>query len=166
MHQKLIDSEDVVLAVDPGKSGAIARIGRGKLFCWRDFKSFDDIALRMVDAVRDCEPKYLIAEFVHAMPGQGVTSMFSFGKATGFALGALKARLPGKDIEEVTPQKWQGYWRERYGPPKGTPFDSRALARLLFPDLADTFFRRKLDHNSADAALIGLWKLAQANLNN
>lgn len=44
-------------------------------------------------------------ERVGAMPGQGVTSMFSFGENYGFIRGLLAAsRIP---YERVTPQKWK-----------------------------------------------------------
>jgi crossover junction endodeoxyribonuclease RuvC len=44
-------------------------------------------------------------ELVHAMPGQGVTSMFSFGETTGIILGVLGAL--GHIPVRPTPQRWQ-----------------------------------------------------------
>ena len=44
-------------------------------------------------------------EHVGAMPGQGVTSMFSFGENFGFIQGLLKAN--GIPYELVRPQKWK-----------------------------------------------------------
>ena len=39
------------------------------------------------------------------MPGQGVTSMFSFGKSAGFIEGVLQAlRIP---YQLIPPQKWK-----------------------------------------------------------
>jgi len=49
-----------------------------------------------------------IIESVHAFPGQGVTSMFSFGRNYGFLRGVLVSlRIP---FIEVTPQKWMKYF--------------------------------------------------------
>jgi hypothetical protein len=61
----------------------------------------------------------------------------------------------------VTPQKWQNYFRAKFGIPKEEAFDSRALASKLFPAMTDVFFKRKKDHNSADAALMAVWKSEQ-----
>ena len=44
-------------------------------------------------------------EQVSAMPGQGVTSMFNFGKGFGWILGTLEAySVP---YELIRPQKWK-----------------------------------------------------------
>ena len=48
----------------------------------------------------------LYIEKVSAMPGQGVTSMFSFGKATGKIEGICEA-LTGLEAKEVAPTKWK-----------------------------------------------------------
>lgn len=153
----LLQSAKTVLAIDPGQSGAAVRLGGGKLTARRDFKCRHDIAL----AIRELAPAdYAIMEFVHAMPGQGVCSMFSFGRASGVADGALALALPGVPVEEVTPQKWQNYYRALLNIPRETEFDSRAIATQLFPDYAD-LFKRKKDHNTADAVLIAAWKLLQ-----
>ena len=157
---ELIHKPVSVLAVDPGLSGAIARIGRGEVFVARDFKTLKDIA----DCVRQTasfrSPDHIVVEQVGAMPGQGVCSMFSFGKSTGTAFGSLWYGYPDAVIEEVHPIRWQNWFRSLYGPPKGTPFDSRELALRLLPGHAE-LFKRKKDHNTADACLMALWKLAQ-----
>lgn len=44
-------------------------------------------------------------ESVHAMPGQGVSSMFSFGKSAGYIEGVLEAlQIP---YQLVHPKKWK-----------------------------------------------------------
>lgn len=58
-------------------------------------------AMMRVDAV----DAFVVVEHVNAMPGQGVTSCFSFGQNFGFILGLLTAfRIP---YELVRPQKWK-----------------------------------------------------------
>lgn len=145
----------VILAIDPGLSGAVCRLSEGSLHLRRDFKSLPDIA----KAIHILSPgvTHTVIENVHAMPGQGVCSMFSFGRAAGVADGALALCFPELVIESVTPQKWQNWFRAKYGIEKGQEFNSRELAVKIFPDKAE-LFRRVKDHNSADAALMAVWK--------
>jgi crossover junction endodeoxyribonuclease RuvC len=147
--------------VDPGLSGAIALVGRGRFEVRRDFKTLKDIADGILELLFRAEPDHLIIEQVGAMPGQGVCSMFSFGKSTGVALGALWAKHPRMTIEEVHPIRWQNWFRKTCNIPRPIPFDSQALAAKLLPAHAELFTARKKDHNTADAVLIGLWKLSQ-----
>lgn len=51
------------------------------------------------------ESPVCVIESVHAMPGQGVTSMFTFGRGYGFLLGVLMSH--SFKIVTVTPQRWQ-----------------------------------------------------------
>lgn len=143
-----------VLAIDPGLSGAVVRLSDGELLARRDFKKLADIAAAVALLAPGVDRA--VIELVHAMPGQGVCSMFSFGRSTGVAYGALFSNLSGGDIVEVSPQKWQNYYRSRLNIPKGTLFDSREIATRLLPAHAHLFARKK-DHNTADAALMALW---------
>lgn len=159
-ESELIKSEHCVLAVDPGKSGAVWKIGRGMFTGYRDFKENKEIAL----AIRDLAPgtTHGVIELVHAMPGQGVCSMFSFGRAAGVADAALWLCLPaGCAVVEVTPQKWQGFFREYFEISREEVFDSRVIAARLFPVMASAYLARKKDHNSADAILMAVWQLQQ-----
>lgn len=167
----------ISLAVDPGMSGAIALYDpvHHDLALFRDFKSIPHLvnyakaAYRVAAESYPDQPIHRIIEFVHAMPGQGVSSMFSFGKSTGAAFGALYT-LSIDPIEEVTPQKWQA-WVKKYVPlqsysrnlcvellykPDFEKFDSRVYAVSAFPRHAE-FFERGKDHNSADASLMALY---------
>ena len=148
----------IILAVDPGLSGAVARLESGIIQLRRDFRILPDIACAIRDLSVGCT--HAVIENVHAMPGQGVCSMFSFGRAAGVADGALALSLPSIEVEAISPQKWQNFFRARHGIPKDQDFDSRALALEIFPIMAP-YFSRKKDHNSADAALIAVWKAFQ-----
>ena len=154
-EKELLNASAVVLAVDPGLSGAVCRLGGGHFDILRDFKKLPDIAF----AIRalSCGLTHAVIELVHAMPGQGVCSMFSFGRAAGVADGAL-ALCAGVPVEQVTPQKWQQFFRQRLAIPKETPFDSRTIASTILP-LSATYLMRVKDHNSADAILLAAWKL-------
>ena len=155
-----------ILAIDPGKSGAVARLSvKGSLMLQRDFKCEEDIAEGLIQLYQPGDE--LVAENVHAMPGQGVCSMFSFGTAFGVARGAAyvlehAGRGAGGTIPKgvflVSPQAWQNFFRRHCDIPKGTLFQSRDLAGAIWPHYAETWFRRKKDHNSADAALMAAWR--------
>ena len=92
--------------------------------------------------------KLVVIERVGAMPKQGVTSMFSFGRALGVVEGVVAAlALPR---EWVTPQVWQRALK------LSNPDNARQLATDRFPSFAQ-HFARKADEGKADAALIGLY---------
>lgn len=87
-------------------------------------------------------------EKVHAMPGQGVRSMFTMGVGFGVWRGILGTlAIP---VEEVTPQRWQKMMLDGMGKGKDA---SRLRATQLFPHLADQLSRKK-DHGRADALLL------------
>lgn len=155
----LINAPTTVLAVDPGLSGAVCKMGRGEFVLIRDFKTFPDIAKAIQKLSYGVS--HAVMEFVHAMPGQGVCSMFSFGRAAGVADGALALCLPeGCESLQVSPQKWQNFFRTRMNIPKSTEFDSRLLASKLLPNFLP-FFLRKKDHNSADATLMAICRMVE-----
>jgi crossover junction endodeoxyribonuclease RuvC len=88
----------------------------------------------------------VILERVGAMPGQGVTSVFSFGRSFGILEGVLASeRIP---FTIVTPQEWQ-----KAAGVRGGKDGSRMRAGELFPNYANLFARKK-DDGRADAALM------------
>jgi crossover junction endodeoxyribonuclease RuvC len=91
-----------------------------------------------------------VVEQVGARPGQGVTSMFSFGQGFGTLLGVLAAL--GVRHRLVTPASWK-----RQAKLTGQDKDAaRALALKLWPERSSDF-QRKADVGRADAALIGFF---------
>jgi crossover junction endodeoxyribonuclease RuvC len=144
----------VVVGIDPGVSGAVVRLQGGELTVARDFKGADDVVAAVVRMVPGAD--FTVVEQVHAMPGEGVCSVWTFAFATGVAVGSATAvgRLP---VQRVAPQRWQKWYREGLELPKA-PFKllTQSVAARLFPQQAE-LFRRKKDHNTADAALIALW---------
>jgi len=102
------------LGIDPGKTGGLAIVdyldGKYNLISFIPMPlagndvAFGTIAEYLYDyAVDDC----IIAgiEDVHAMPGQGVTSMFKFG----FVTGGIHGILATLEIQtyKISPQKWK-----------------------------------------------------------
>ena len=98
-----------------------------------------------IDRLTGIEAAYL--ESVHAMPGQGVSSVFSFGKSVGIIEGVLAAlNIP---LVMVTPQRWKKN-AKLIGKDKDA---ARTLAIQLYPELSDRLSRKK-DIGRADAILI------------
>jgi hypothetical protein len=162
-EQELINAPECVLGIDPGLSGAVVKLGRGCLECRRDFKGLSDIA----DAIQELSEGADTAaiEFVHSFPGQGSVSVFGFGRSVGVAFGALFCAGFGgaKPLEEVVPQVWQRYFRERCHLEKSALFDSRTLAEKIVPESAP-FLQRVKDHGTGDALLIAAYRLLQGPL--
>lgn len=157
----LVSSPLRVIAVDPGKSGAVVRIGRGCFDVRRDFKTLQDISQAIGDLAPGCD--YGVIENVHAMPGQGVVSMFTFGKATGVAFGALFLTLAkSSPLLEVAPLKWQNFFRAEMGVDKSVAFHSPSIAAKLFPNFSPPYLQREKDHNTGDAILLAAWCLFQS----
>lgn len=95
-----------------------------------------------------------IVEEVGARPGQGESSLFTFGLCVGTILGAVSAHKV--QIELVTPQKWKGSSRLG-GLSKDAAKDAaRSLATELWPD-HKALFRVKKNHGLAEAALMARW---------
>jgi crossover junction endodeoxyribonuclease RuvC len=139
-----------ILGIDPGASGAIA-------FYFTDAPdrvSVHDVptvdgaisSALLADLIRTHGPSIAVIEAVSAMPGQGVSSMFNFGKAFGQAIGVVGTlKIPA---HFVTPSKWKKHFRL-----SSDKEECRARALQLFPACAASFARKK-DHGRAEAALI------------
>lgn len=109
-------------------------------------KLFRDV----LEAVERSNPRFVVhVEKVSAMPGQGVTSMFSFGRNFGQWEGVIASL--GCEVHYVTPQRWKKAMLA--GQPKGKEI-ARMRALQLFPYLAD-HLKRKKDDGRAEALLIG-----------
>jgi crossover junction endodeoxyribonuclease RuvC len=148
------------IGIDPGLSGAIVILSPENL------KIFDmptmtvernGKAKRQVSAPELAEMLYLYSgrdchvycERVSAMAGQGVTSVFSFGRSFGMIEGILAAfKMPVTFVPPAT-------WVKAVGRGQGKDA-SRARAMELFPSDQDQFKRVK-DDGRADAALIAYW---------
>lgn len=154
----------VILGIDPGASGGLAffNLERGLLDVFdmpivevkRGGRSKKEVSPQMLQAIigaRRVHGAYL--EKVGAMPGQGVSSMFQFGRSVGMIEGVLATLLIPTSY--VTPQKWQKEVGARGGKDA-----SRARAAELFPAYAANFQRKK-DDGRADAALIAFYGAQQ-----
>lgn len=145
-----------IIGIDPGITGAIALLDDGHAVRVLDMPAFVVRKKRKVSGLvlhdqllqmKDGGAETVYIEDVSARPGQGVTSMFSFGYSLGVAEGVVTAlKLP---LIRVRPTAWK-----RRAGLVGCPKDaSRGLAIEMFPNLAEDLSRKK-DCGRADALLI------------
>ena len=150
------------IGIDPGLTGAISLFdSQGELVDVWDMPAIQaprgkgnivspqllaDIFQNDLNASNAIETAYI--EQVSAMPGQGVSSMFKFGRCAGLIEGVVAAF--GISIEYVTPQKWKKHF-SLIGKDKDA---ARQLCLERYPHNA-RLFKRKKDIGRADAVLIG-----------
>lgn len=92
------------------------------------------------------KPDVAVVERVGAFPGQGVSSVFAFGRAYGTILGVLGAA--GVQVRLITP----AVWKRHYKLPAREKEKSRQRAIELFPNVSG--LARVKDHNRAEALLL------------
>jgi len=150
------------LGIDPGLSGALAFFDPSA----NELEIFDTpthaitvnskkknlIDMHQMANIIDCrssDVKMAAIEEVGAMPGQGVTSMFSFGFTAGATQMAVIAN--GVGLMLVRPAVWKkamGVTADKDG--------ARRIASRLMPKHSAKWTRAK-DDGRAEAALIALW---------
>jgi crossover junction endodeoxyribonuclease RuvC len=140
----------VVIGIDPGISGAVAAVdaATGGLVWVEDMPALDKHvnAAALADLL---EGEVIVAaavEAVHAMPKQGVSSSFNFGRSYGVVLGVLAAL--NTPVVHLRPAQWKkalGLSADKSA--------SRRMATDLWPAQAEQFKRVK-DDGRAEAALI------------
>lgn len=95
------------IGIDPGKSGAICLLLSDYVepcSLYTRFYAFDEGVYVDVLASLPRHDSLCILEKVHAMPKQGVSSMFSFGQNFGFIQGVLLTlKIP---FQLVEPRTW------------------------------------------------------------
>lgn len=136
----------IYIGVDPGKRGGYAAITDGiETVCqWDDEQFVKD--MRMLS-----KNKCVAAvEKVGAMPGQGVTSMFSFGQSYGFILGVLRAFGIGYQLIPPT------VWKREFGLLHAEKYGSVEVCKRLFPgvNLLPTERCRKESDGMGDSLLL------------
>jgi len=141
----------IYIGVDPGASGAIACLS-DSMAQWysvcrlketeRDIADWLEEILGFWHGVLTGYPRKAWIEKVHAMPRQGVSSTFKFGRSYGYCRGLLIAK--GIPFEEVSPQTWQ---KALGCLSRGDKNVTKARAQQEFPWI-------KITHATADALLI------------
>ena len=119
----------VYIGIDPGKNGGYAILVRPFI----STQPMDEkIFVREMHEISKAYPSENIRcclEKVGAMPGQGVTSMFSFGKNAGYIEGVLTAL--GIRYQLVVPRRWKAEFGLT-----GSKADSIEVCRRLFPGVS------------------------------
>lgn len=154
----------VWIGIDPGLSGAVGIASSG--FVGRTTYEVVDVPTLAITVGKHTRRDYVIPgmlnllrelsesvdevqvgiEKVHAHPGQGVSSSFSFGRGYGLWLMAIVAlKIP---YTEITPQAWK---KEMMAGMTKDKDAARLRAAQLFP-LLD--FSKKSDDGRAEALLI------------
>ena len=149
-----------ILGIDPGgTSGAWALIDdRGGSLAADDFLVAGVGAQRVISAplfaatVERFAPMQAVIERVGARPGQGVSSMFKFGRGLGIVEGVVAAAMV--PVMYVAP----AVWKRHFGLASEKEA-SRQRAIEIWPESA-SLFSRKRDHGRAEAALIARWGLS------
>lgn len=152
----------LIIGIDPGLSGAVAMLDEDYKFVdlfdmpVEEKKSgkrqvdvralISKLELSRLDFLSEGGSTFTLVEQVSAMPGQGVSGMFSLGDSFGCArcaaaqVGSVNYAHPAtwKRAMKMTPNK--AY--------------SLTLARRFYPDQAEKFLARKKDEGRAEALLL------------
>lgn len=166
----------IIVSIDPGFTGAIAVFWDATLMELFDMplRSLKPVRKKnkkgkMVDVIRrEIEGNTLglifqyisnnygrfetYIEAVHAMPDQGVTSMFQFGYTYGVTVGV--AEIYSDKIHKIPPATW----KKGVGLIKTEKDEARLKAIALYKDYERELSRKK-DIGRADAIMIGHYAL-------
>lgn len=150
----------ITIGIDPGLSGAIGFLDDGKYLGVADMpivakgsgsvkNEVDAVGLikTLLDYCSEDKSTIVALERVNAMPGQGVSSVFSLGDSFGSARASVAACRV--ELVYVTPVKWKNYFK--------LPSDKemcRAAAIRMFPD-APLHLKKHSDR--AEALLMARW---------
>ena len=156
-----------IVGVDPGLSGALffidpARPSTGEAVdlpihvLTRGGKKKRELDIAgLIGILTSHRLDHVFLEQVGAMPGQGVSSVFAFGKTYGVILGVIAAHtIP---LTLVAP----AVWKRALAVPKAKD-GARARASQLLPDAAHQW-PRVHHHSRAEAALLALYGARKLN---
>lgn len=100
----------IYITIDPGKNGAIifkkVVYDQGVIASYKCPKTNEEKVKLIRNFIGNFKKVYCLIEKVHAMPGNGVVSMFSFGQNFGEWLGIL-ASFEQITVKQIPPKKWQ-----------------------------------------------------------
>lgn len=148
-----------IIGLDPGVSGAVGVLTQSGQFVNvfdmptvlankssnRQMVNAYELANLIREQMRSAPADVVaITENVNAMPDQGVSSVFTFGKSYGILLGVLAAL--GVSTHIVSPRKWKGFFA--LGAAKD---QSRELAQRMWPAAP---LGLKKHHGRAEALLL------------
>lgn len=154
----------ITIGIDCGQTGGVAAVHNGQFLMGTrmpilqrgKWKHVDIRALMKWEHRVDPDPLgyTFVIESVHAMPAQGVSSSFAFGRATGGV--EAWAMAYGAPVEWVSPAKWKKAM--------GVNADKQSsldACKLHFGE--NKLWDVKANDGIAEAALIALWWQRQSH---
>jgi len=147
----------IYIGVDPGAKGGYAIIAESETGSGVYSYPWDNnfFAMEMTSIMSKKSDGIMAAvEKVGAMPGQGVTSMFNFGKSAGFIEGVLTGL--GIPYQLVAPKRWKAEFGLNSDKEK-----SIEVCKRLFPNLSllPSERCRKESDGMAEAALLACFAM-------
>ena len=149
----------IIIGIDPGINGAISIIENKKIIEVYDTPTMIDgkknkrqingaqVTNIFKERLNGEKEVVVVVEHVNAMPGQGVTGMFSFGQSFGVIKGVCAAlKLP---VILVRPVKW----KKHFNLLNSEKDASRTKVIETYPYISSELSKKK-DANKADAILI------------
>ena len=138
----------IYIGIDPGKNGGIAIIDDYFKYRTYVYPFSEETLVDKLNGLICDDACFCVLEQVHAMPKQGLSSTFNFGRNYGFIQGVLKTyRIP---FELVSPQKWKKEFSCTSD--KNMSID---VCRRLFPNAnLKASERCKKDHDGMAEALL------------
>ncbi len=152
-----------ILGIDPGKSGGIALVSEDRRVLHLDriptvrtVKSKREYDVpTLVSTLAHLKARYgiglAVIERTHAMPGQGVSTMWTMGMGYGLVVGVVSAL--GIPLELADPAAWKRAMIGAAPDPKARKGMAILAAGRLFP--GTTF--AKTEHDLAEALLLAEW---------
>lgn len=147
----------IYVGVDPGAHGGLAAIDENNKVLFAVPMSRDNLVHYIKklhnDIIEKNDGVIACVEKVGAMPGQGVTGMFNFGKSAGFIEGVLESfQIP---YQLVPPQTWKKSFSLLHKDKKA----SIQMCKQLFPrvNLLPTERCRKESDGISEAILMSLY---------
>jgi hypothetical protein len=131
------------VGIDVGAKGSLCLLREDMKYV--EFSDFEDNDMywgktySLLGEISSYDIRMIILEKVHAMPKQGVTSMFSFG--INYGKWQMLLELAGTAHRLVTPQEWQKGVKIPTSFPKGTPAAKRkSLVKTSVKDTMSKLF--------------------------
>jgi crossover junction endodeoxyribonuclease RuvC len=152
----------MIVAIDPGTTGCLVVLNTNG-----DIQAFMHMPVIKVGSqnrvngaavaafINDHKPTHCYLERVSSMPGQGVSSTFTFGHSAGLVEGVVVGA--GVPLTLVTPQAWKKH-AGLIGQDKDA---ARSRCVQLYPTCREFDLKAK-GQALADAVLIGRYGLSQA----
>lgn len=147
--------------IDPGKKGCFAVLADDntiRFIDWPADDTYSTVFERVQNITKQYNIKLVTIERVHALPKQGVTSMFSFGQNYGAWLMLLCCMQIPHIL--VTPQQWM---KTLVGKRDGKDTKTAVLnvCKRLFPGAAFTGPRGGMKDGRADALMMAYYARQQ-----